>query len=68
MKAFWEGCGTSIGFVQTSGHAYQRDLKKIVDRMNPSMIVPIHTDFPEKFRDHFGDSVRIARDGQPIDL
>ena len=68
FKAFWEVCGTSIVFVHTSGHAYQRVLKKMVVRMNPSMIVPIHTFYPERFIDHFDDSVRIARDGEAIEL
>jgi ribonuclease J len=35
--------------VHTSGHASPDDLKRLVAALNPKMLVPIHTDAPERY-------------------
>jgi ribonuclease J len=42
-----------------SGHASAGDIKRMVKRVNPDTIVPIHTLNPEAFKDFCGD-VRVV--------
>lgn len=39
--------------VHTSGHASLVELKRLVNAMNPNKVVPIHSFFPEKFKEVF---------------
>jgi len=50
-----------------SGHLSQNDLVKVIDEINPDKIIPIHTQQPEWFTDHF-DNVSHVKNGVPIDL
>ncbi len=34
-----------------SGHAYQQDLKKIVEVISPEILIPIHSEYPEKYKE-----------------
>jgi len=72
---------TSVGFQMTgdppkpefirgfhaSGHLSQNDLVKVIEEINPDKIIPIHTQQPEWFTDHF-DNVSPVENGVPIDL
>ena len=39
--------------IHTSGHATMDDLKKLAKSINPALIVPIHTSYPEDFKKEF---------------
>jgi len=51
----------------TSGHIYIDDLVKLVNDIDPKMVVPIHTFEPELFHRHF-NNVRVLDDGEELEL
>lgn len=53
--------------LHTGGHADIETLKKVVDRVKPRVIIPIHTFCPEKYREVFSN-VQIASDGEEINI
>lgn len=53
--------------VHTSGHAYVEDLKKLTSAMKPRYVVPIHTFYPELYRDICENLVQLD-DGQTFCL
>ena len=54
--------------MHTSGHAVLPDLKRFAESMNPDMIIPIHTEHPDKYREHFGNKVHCLKDGEMFEL
>jgi ribonuclease J len=51
MKRFLSDCeamGLKIVTLHTSGHADYETIKMLVDTVNPTEIIPIHTEVPEK--------------------
>ena len=34
----------------TSGHASQKDIKKVIELANPSVVIPMHTENPEQIK------------------
>lgn len=56
-------------YLHTSGHAYVEDIKEMVKIINPSCIIPIHTDIPEMMRNLFPDkNIIISTDGEEIEI
>ena len=55
--------GMEITEIHTGGHAYTHDLRRLVNAMNPYCLVPIHTFFPEDFKE-FHTNVIQLKDGQ----
>lgn len=56
-------------YLHTSGHAYVEDIKEMVKIINPSCIIPIHTDIPEMMRNLFPDkNIIIPTDGEEIEI
>jgi len=53
--------------IHTSGHASPGDLKRIVKAINPGVVIPIHTFFPERYGELFPD-VEIHNDGEWWDV
>jgi ribonuclease J len=53
--------------LHTSGHADVESLKRIVQACSPQKIIPVHTEYPERFMEIFGNVV-IADDGQTISI
>jgi ribonuclease J len=49
--------------IHTSGHASPKDLKKIVEAINPRTVVPIHTFLPERYYELF-PNVQVHNDGK----
>lgn len=49
--------------IHTSGHADVKSLKKIVERLKPKAVAPIHTESPEGY-ERLGKPVRMMRDGE----
>ncbi|MBI1885788.1 MAG: hypothetical protein HYS09_05690 [Chloroflexi bacterium] len=48
--------------IHVSGHASPDDLRRIIEAANPSALVPVHTKYPEMFRD-WHDNVLVPPDG-----
>ena len=68
-KDFLDLCrslGMNIEFLHASGHAYREQLETAVLRLNPSGIVPIHTESVNEF---YGihDGIIHLRDGEILD-
>jgi len=59
--------GFSLVTAHTSGHADEATLRKLMERLRPKQIIPIHTLYPERFAD-YSDRVRVARNGEIIKL
>ncbi len=53
--------------LHTSGHAGLPDLIKLVDAVNPKMVVPIHSNHPELLQAHI-TNVKLANDGELISV
>jgi len=51
-----------------SGHASQKELKELIEKVNPSKIIPIHTNNPEIFENLFPGKVIIPKYAQPIEI
>lgn len=68
VKEFWEKNDVPVLHVHCSGHAYIDDLKIFVRAMEPEFVIPIHTFFPEKYPELFGDNVRIVKDGEVVEI
>ena len=52
-------------YAHTSGHAVLEDLKLFARAFNPKMLIPIHTEYPGEFGQHF-DNVIVLEDGQEL--
>lgn len=53
MKPFLTECekmGLRIEILHTSGHADEGTIRKLIQRVNPTVIIPVHTENAEKFR------------------
>ena len=54
-------------YAHASGHAVLEDLKRFARALNPKMLIPIHTEYPGEYEQHF-DNVVILEDGQEFVL
>jgi len=69
-KRFLDLCsslGMRIEYLHASGHAYREQLETAVLRLNPTALVPIHTESAELFRE-FHDKVLVLKDGDVLDV
>jgi ribonuclease J len=54
--------------LHTSGHAFEKDLKRCVEALKPKIIIPIHTFHPEEYSGLFpGYPVKQLNDGEPYE-
>jgi ribonuclease J len=53
--------------LHTAGHAPLATLKKAVQALQPKLLIPIHTDNPDAFTEHF-PMTRVLQDGQLLEL
>jgi ribonuclease J len=65
-QGFMDRHGIELKEMHTSGHAVLPDLKRFAESMDPEVIIPIHTEYPERYREHFGNKVRCLRDGETL--
>ncbi len=65
---FWNTYKDKVIHIHTSGHAYPQDLKNFVTAINPTTIIPIHTSFPEAYREMFGENTFILEDKELLKL
>ncbi|MBN2250730.1 MAG: MBL fold metallo-hydrolase [Candidatus Altiarchaeota archaeon] len=50
-----------------SGHAGRKDIERAVKKINPDVLIPVHTEHPEVFREFHGD-VRVPEKGGTIEV
>jgi len=63
-----ESRGFEFHYIHTSGHADLKTLNQLVNAIKPKNIIPIHTDAPEQYKNHFCYPVREIDDGEVISL
>ena len=66
LEAFLAGRNVELVEAHTSGHADLETLQTLLKRVNPQKIIPIHTLFPEHFKE-FSDRVQVVQDGEIIE-
>ena len=54
--------------LHTSGHAYIEDLQKLVEKMQPKNLIPIHTECKERFKELFEANVITMNDAEKLKL
>jgi len=54
--------------IHASGHAPQQDLFRIVERLAPAHVYPIHTEHAERYVERFGDIVSLVTNGRAVPL
>ena len=65
IAAFRNDPAINFVYAHTSGHATVEDLRKLVDALNPKMLVSVHTESPEDFKKVF-PKAEGATDGVPF--
>ena len=59
-----ENAGIPLIHHHTSGHASPEDLRRLVDALNPTIVVPIHTEAPDQYPAFLKRPVTQRHDGQ----
>jgi len=54
--------------VHTSGHAGIGTLKKVVKKLKPGIIIPIHTFHPDKYGSLFSQQIEQVSDGEVFEM
>ncbi len=67
LEEFLKGRNIELIEAHTSGHADVDTLQTLLEQLNPKKIIPIHTLYPEQFKD-FSDRVHIVQDGEIIKI
>ncbi len=57
----------AISSIHTSGHAAPETLKQLIDALKPGVVIPIHTFFPERYRE-LGQVVKMLDDGEVYEI
>ena len=58
----------NIYHVHTSGHAYRKDITTFLNEVSPKLVIPIHSDRVEEFKDLTNVDVRVMEDGEVIQI
>lgn len=67
MKHYFDNKGAEYHYIHSSGHARLSDLKRFVQAVKPGTTIPIHTYYPEKYRDFVG-KVKMVGDGECVTI
>ena len=67
LKKYFENYDINCKILHTSGHAKLSDLKRLVEALNPEMIIPIHSFHAEKFQEFF-PNVRLVKDREVLEF
>lgn len=68
MMGFIEKKNMKFYQVHTSGHAEIDTLKKVVNKLKPGKIVPIHTFHPDKYSGLFKQKIEQVSDGEVFEV
>ena len=65
--------GRKIVHLHTSGHAYVETIAKLIETVNPKVIIPMHTERAEEFSSipefaRWKNQVKVLKDGEPLNL
>jgi ribonuclease J len=50
----------------TSGHMSREQRGSVIERINPKKVIPVHTGFPEGFRDLCAEKLLLPVVGEPM--
>jgi len=67
LKNYADSKKMKFSKIHTSGHADVESLKIFINKINPKVIVPIHTNSPEKFIT-LGGNIKILSDGEQFKI
>ena len=67
LRSYLDDKRVRCEYLHTSGHAKLDDLKKLVEAMAPEVIIPIHSFYPDKYKNYF-PNVRLLHDGDFVKL
>ena len=67
LQGFLESNDIPIKEIHTSGHAYIPELQMLATALKPRWIIPIHTFYPEKFKEMFPNVIQLE-DGVTVSL
>jgi ribonuclease J len=67
LKKYFENAGVRFKIIHTSGHAKLSDLKRLVNALDPEMVIPIHSFHAKKFQEYF-PNVRLVKDGEILEF
>jgi ribonuclease J len=67
FKAYLKDRGVTWHNIHTGGHATLDALKRMVERLNPKMLIPVHTQVPQEFLRYFS-KVKLVRDKELVTL
>lgn len=62
LEEFLGSNGIPLTEIHTSGHAYVNQLQMLVNALRPRWIIPIHTFYPEKFKEMFPNVIQLDDD------
>lgn len=67
--ALAKALGSEYEYLHTSGHCDMNGMRQLLRQLRPKAVLPIHTDNPDKFAEHFGDEWPVIRlfDGEAIE-
>lgn len=69
QKRFWESKGIEIKHIHSSGHIYKKELIEFVNKVKPKIIIPVHTNNPQIFKDIFKDfNVMVLKNGESLEI
>ncbi len=51
-----------------SGHASKPELQELIDKINPTKIIPVHSNYPEMFEELFRGKVFLPKNSEAIEL
>lgn len=69
--ALAKALGSDYEYVHTSGHADTDTLKELFEKVDADIIIPIHTNNPQKFLEKFSPKdwqIKLITDGETLDL
>lgn len=67
VRPFCERHGIERTYIHTSGHASWQDLGRLIEGLQPKVVVPIHTEHAQFFAEHLGNVV-LPSDGQVVTI
>ncbi|BAZ96844.1 MBL fold metallo-hydrolase [Dehalococcoides mccartyi] len=60
-----ELCELKLEYAHTSGHMYQQDIERLVSEIDAKLVIPIHTEHPELFKNWVSE-IRVPHTGESI--
>lgn len=63
--------GVILYHIHASGHCHPLELQRIISKLEPEVLIPIHTEYPQAFKELFESEsvhVKIPQKGVPIEV